>query len=220
MGVLRVSDLVELLPAIVALTLLSVSPGLDTLLTVRNAARGGVADGVVTSFGICSGLFVHAVLSALGISVLLMQSSVLFGALKMAGAAYLVWLGWGSLRQAVRGRGQQAAADSVQAVMQQKVSFWRCGREGLLSNLLNPKTIIFYMAFLPQFIDPAGAVLPQALLLAAIHFVIAMSWQSLLAVLTCRVRGWVRLPVLRRLCHGVTGLVMVALGVRLALAKI
>ncbi|UTW13379.1 LysE family translocator [Marinobacterium rhizophilum] len=210
----------ELFPAVLALTLLSISPGLDTLLTVRNAARGGVTDGVVTSFGICSGLFVHALLSALGISVLLMQSAMLFGALKLVGAAYLIWLGWGSLRQALRGRGQQRAADSVQAVARFRVSHWRCVREGLLSNLLNPKTIIFYMAFLPQFIDPAGAVLPQALLLAGLHFVIAMSWQSLLAVLTCRMRAWVRLPVLRTLCHAVTGLVMVALGVRLALARI
>ncbi len=213
-------DLIELFPAILALTLLSISPGLDTLLTVRNTARGGVTDGVVTSFGICSGLFVHALLSALGISVLLMQSAVLFGALKLAGAGYLVWLGWGSLRQALRGRVQQAAADSVQAVAMRRVSHWRCAREGLFSNLLNPKTVIFYMAFLPQFIDPVHAVLPQALLLAGMHFVIAMSWQSLLAVLTCRVRGWVRLPALRALCHGVTGLVMVALGVRLALSKI
>ncbi|WP_020680258.1 LysE family translocator [Marinobacterium rhizophilum] len=214
------SDLIELFPAILALTLLSVSPGLDTLLTVRNSARGGVAAGVVTSFGICSGLFVHAVLSALGISVLLMQSAVLFGALKFAGAGYLVWLGWGSLRQALRGRAQQASADAVQAVAKRQVSYARCAREGLLSNVLNPKTIIFYMAFLPQFIDPAGAVLAQALLLATLHFVIAMSWQSLLAVLTCRVQGWVRMPALRVLCHGVTGLVMVVLGVRLALAKL
>jgi RhtB (resistance to homoserine/threonine) family protein len=212
-------ELLELLPAVIALMLLSVSPGLDTLLTVRNAARGGVADGVVTSFGICCGLFVHALLSALGISLLLMQSAMLFGALKLAGAAYLVWLGWGSLRQVSHSRAQQAAAAPLHSVARVRVSRWRCAREGLLSNLLNPKTIIFYMAFLPQFIDPAGHVLTQALLLAALHFVIAMSWQSLLALLTCRVQGWVQLPALRAICHALTGLVLVALGVRLALTR-
>ncbi len=214
------SEPLGLLPAVIALTLLSVSPGLDTLLTVRNAARGGVTDGVVTSFGICSGLFVHAVLSALGISVLLMQSAWLFGGLKLAGAAYLIWLGWGSLRQVARSRAQASQLAPMHEVARASVSHWRSGCEGLLSNLLNPKTIIFYMAFLPQFIDPSGAVLSQALWLAAMHFVIAMSWQSLLAVLTCRAQGWMRQPALRAFCHGLTGLVMVGLGVRLALAKL
>ncbi|MFC6673707.1 LysE family translocator [Marinobacterium aestuariivivens] len=206
------------MPALVALTLLSVSPGIDTLLTVRNAARGGVTDGVVTSFGICCGLFAHAVLSALGISVILLQSAWLFEGLKLAGAAYLIWLGWGSLRRIRHSRSDPGRA--VRAVAPARVSRWRCWREGLLSNLLNPKTIIFYMAFLPQFVDPAHPVLWQALGLAALHFAIAMTWQSLLALLTCRVQGWVRLPGLRACCHGITGLVMIALGVRLAMAKL
>lgn len=211
-------ELSALLPALVALTLLSVSPGVDTLLTVRNAARSGVAGGIVTSFGICCGLFAHAVLSALGISVILLQSAWLFEGLKLAGAGYLIWLGWGSLRQVRHSRNGQTAA--VAQVAPVRVSWWRCWREGLLSNLLNPKTIIFYMAFLPQFVDPAGPVLAQSLWLATLHFVIAMSWQSLLALLTCRVQGWVRMPRLRALCHGVTGLVMIALGARLATARL
>lgn len=210
----------DLVPAIVALTLLSLSPGVDTLLTVRNAARGGVADGVLTSFGICSGLFVHALLSALGISALVLQSAWLFQGLKLAGALYLIWLGWGSLRQVARGRSQQRGIDAIATTAPAQVSPWRCLREGLLSNVLNPKTIVFYMAFLPQFIDPARPVLAQALLLAALHFAIAMSWQSLLAALTGRMRGWARQAVLRSCCHGVTGLVMMGLGVRLALSKL
>lgn len=208
----------DLWPAIIALTLLSVSPGVDSLLTVRNAARSGLTGGIVTSFGICCGLFAHALLSSLGISVILLQSAWLFEGLKLAGAAYLIWLGWGSLRQIRRSRNDPTAA--IVQVPSEASSWWRCWLEGLLSNLLNPKTIIFYMAFLPQFVDPAGNVLSQSLWLAALHFLIAMSWQSLLALLTCRVQGWVRMPGLRALCHGVTGLVMIGLGVRLATARL
>lgn len=207
-----------LLPALIALTLLSLSPGIDTLLTVRNAARSGLAGGIITSLGICCGLFAHALLSALGISVILLQSAWLFEALKLAGAAYLIWLGWCSLRQIRCGGGDHTGV--LAQTPPGASSLWRCWREGLLSNLLNPKTIIFYMAFLPQFVDPAGNVLAQSLWLAALHFLIAMSWQSLLALLTCRVTSLLRMPRLRAVCHGVTGLVMIALGVRLALSRL
>ncbi|GGO85860.1 threonine transporter RhtB [Marinobacterium nitratireducens] len=212
------AELSTWLPAILALTLLSLSPGVDTLLTVRNAARSGVAGGVITSFGICCGLFAHALLSSLGISVVVLQSAWLFEGLRLAGAGYLIWLGWGSLRQVRNSRNGQLAA--VAETRPAQISGWRCWREGLLSNLLNPKTIIFYMAFLPQFVDPEGNVLLQSLVLAAVHFVIAMTWQSLLAILTCRVQGWVRMPRLRALCHGMTGLVMIGLGLRLAMARL
>lgn len=80
-------------PFLVAITLLSISPGVDTLLVIRNTARGGVRDGVLTSLAICCGLFVHAAVSALGISLILLQSAWAFQLLKLAGAAYLVWLG-------------------------------------------------------------------------------------------------------------------------------
>jgi len=213
-----VDPVTPLLPALVALTLLSLSPGVDSLLTVRNAARSGLTGGIITSFGICCGLFAHALLSALGISVILLQSAWLFEALKFAGAAYLIWLGWGSLRQ-IRRSGNDHA-ETLAQLPREASSWWRCWLEGLLSNLLNPKTIIFYMAFLPQFVNPAGNVLAQSLWLAALHFLIAMCWQSLLALLTCRVKGWLRMPRLRAVCHGVTGLVMIALGIRLALARL
>ncbi|HAZ88866.1 MAG TPA: threonine transporter RhtB, partial [Marinobacter adhaerens] len=82
---------------LVAITLLTITPGVDTLLVMRNTGRGGLRDGCVTSVGICSGLFIHATLSALGISLLLVETAWAFSALKWAGACYLVWLGIGSL---------------------------------------------------------------------------------------------------------------------------
>src|SRR6266480_1425345 len=83
--------------------LLTVTPGADTFLVLRNVLRGGRTAGVVTTLGICCGLFVHATLSALGLSIVLMQSANAYLALKWAGALYLMWLGLGSIRDAIRG---------------------------------------------------------------------------------------------------------------------
>src|SRR5699024_7440726 len=125
--------------------------GVDTLLIIRNTTRGGVRDGAMTSVGICLGLFVHATVSALGIAWILLQSSEAFAVLKFAGAGYLVWLGLASLRTARVGRGLPVAA-AKEGVADSDA--WRSLREGLLCNVLNPKTVVFYMAFLPQFIAP------------------------------------------------------------------
>ena len=92
----------QVLAFTLAAAALTIAPGADTMLVIRNVLRGGRRDGMVTTFGICSGLFVHATLSALGVSMLLMHSATAFHLLKLAGACYLVWLGLQSLRRAVR----------------------------------------------------------------------------------------------------------------------
>ena len=172
------------IPAVMLLTL---TPGVDTLMVIRNTLRGGRRDGLLTSFAICCGLFVHALISAAGISLVLMQSAWLFGLLKLVGAAYLIWLGLSSLRSALIG-GRLVAAEPLGCAdhAHTMVSL----REGFLSNVLNPKAVAFYMAFLPQFIQPHDPVLMKSLFLAGIHFVLANLWQLLLVLLVVRVRGW------------------------------
>ena len=154
---------------LIAITLLTISPGVDTLLVMRNTAGGGWKDGLVTSLGICSGLFVHAAVSAVGISVILLQSAWAFNALKFAGALYLIWLGIQSIRNL-----KALPMDQVRGVGVRTTSWIRSIREGLLSNVLNPKTIVFYMAFLPQFISPTQSPMVQSLFMAGIHFVIGL----------------------------------------------
>lgn len=208
---------------LVAISLLTVTPGVDTLLVMRNAGRGGLKsglqDGCMTSLGICSGLFIHATLSALGISVLLVETAWAFTALKWAGACYLIWLGLNSLRQAMkRTPGKTADPEVVGTGLasMKPVSAGVAFREGLLSNVLNPKTALFYMALLPQFIDPAGNAFQQSLLLASVHFVLAMGWQCGLAVLVVKSR---RLGVgqgVKRTLNALTGGFFVAIGAKLA----
>ena len=199
-----------------AAAILTVTPGQDTLLVVRNVLRGGSADGVTTTLGVCSGLFMHATLSAVGMSFVLTQSATTFHAVKVAGAAYLVWLGVRSLANAVRGRHE--VTDSTPMTVSDAVSAGRCFLEGLLSNALNPKTAMFYLAFLPQFINPTDPALMKSLLLAGIHFGEALVWLVVVSVAVGRMRP-VFTSTARRWLDGVCGVLFVGLGVRLALER-
>jgi RhtB (resistance to homoserine/threonine) family protein len=202
----------DLLPFTIAAVLLTLSPGPDTMLVLRNTLRGGRPDGIRTTLGVCAGLLVHATLSAVGLSVILVRSATLFNAVKLVGAAYLVWLGVGALRD---GLGNvQRAARSVQG---DSASRRRPFREGLLTNVLNPKVAVFYLAFLPQFIGPGDPVLARSLVLAAIHNASGLVWLALLAAGTSRARGFITRESVRRWLDGICGAVLVALGVKLAL---
>jgi threonine/homoserine/homoserine lactone efflux protein len=198
---------------IVAITLLTITPGIDTVLVIKNTSRSGGRDGVVTSLGICLGLFVHATFSAVGISAILLQSAELFLAMKWIGAAYLIWLGIGGLKAAFKGHKGLAIDDSVV----RSSSLRRSLKEGFLSNMLNPKTAIFYLAFLPQFIDPQYSPLLQAMTMAAIHFVIAMIWQCGLAAAVSSAKRLFANPIALKSMEGITGSVLIFLGSKLLL---
>lgn len=200
-----------------AAAVLTVTPGQDTMLVVRNVLRGGRSDGVVTTFGICTGLFMHATLSALGVSVILMHSATAFALVKYAGACYLVWLGVRSLASAVRGAHHPGAP--VSRVASDAVSPGRCFLEGLLSNVLNPKTAVFYLAFLPQFIGPADPVLQNSFLLAGIHYTEGILWLVAVSMAVDQTRRLFLKSAVRRWLDGVCGTVFVGFGVRLALER-
>ncbi len=195
--------------------ILTLTPGADTLLVIRNVLGGDVRTGIVTTAGICSGLFFHAVLSALGVSLILMASATLYGLLKIAGALYLGWLGLQSLRSAVKPDPEQ----KISASSARPRSMRRCFVEGVMSNVLNPKTAVFYLAFLPQFIHPADPVLFKSLFLAGIHFTMAFLWLCLVALLLDRYRQVLLSSVLHRWLEGVCGALLLGLGVRLMLER-
>lgn len=196
---------------LIAITILTLTPGLDTALVIRNTTRAGSQHGFLTSFGICCGLFVHATFSAIGISAILLQSAEWFMALKMVGAAYLIWLGICSIR-AVFGSHGNTMTDAEKTG---DVSSLIALREGFLSNVLNPKTAVFYLAFLPQFIDPQGSALAQSMLMATIHFVIAMVWQGGLVVMVNKAKQLLKSESFLKIIEGATGLVLIGLGVKL-----
>jgi threonine/homoserine/homoserine lactone efflux protein len=168
---------------------LTIAPGANDMLVMRNVLRGGRRDGIITAFGICAGLFVHATLSACGVSLLLMYSATAFHLVKLAGAGYLVWLGLQSLRSAVR---TPSLPDCLEAVEPTRRSApQHCFLEGVLSNVLNPNAVVFYLAFLPQFIGPTEPVLTKSLLLASIHYVEAILWLVSLSILLDYLRRFI-----------------------------
>jgi len=195
---------------------LTITPGADTMLVIRNTIRGGRRDGVTTALGIISGVFVHAVLSALGLSIILARSAAVFHAVKLAGALYLVWLGIQSLR-AARRAGSKATAPGPASGGPAPAR--RSFLEGFLTNILNPKVAVFYLAFLPQFISAGDNVLARSLLMALIHNVMGIIWLSVVAALVSRSKRLVERPAVRRWLDATSGTILVALGIRLALER-
>jgi len=210
-------ELQTVITCLIAVTILTLTPGVDTMLVIRNSARGGWYDGASSSLGICLGLFVHAAISALGISIILLQTAWAFNLIRFAGAAYLFWLGLCSWRQVFSPK--PPAATSLDTPERMQYRFTRSLREGLLSNILNPKTAIFYMAFLPQFIDPAQPPLGQSLIVAGLHFLVAMLYQCSLAGMVDKAHLWLRRPGVKRVFDSLTGSILMVIGLRLAVLK-
>jgi threonine/homoserine/homoserine lactone efflux protein len=199
--------------------LLTITPGADTMLVIRNVMARGQHAGLLTTLGACSGLFIHATLSALGLSLILVSSATAFDTGKMIGAGYLVWLGVQSLRRAFREppRGMTEIRDPGSPGRGPR----RCPSftEGLLSNVLNPKVAVFYLALLPQFVSPSDWVFGRAMLLAGIHWVEGVLWLSAVTLLLGRLRWWIGQPRVQRRLEAATGVVLIAFGVRLAMER-
>src|ERR1700690_1173216 len=142
---------------------LTLAPGPDMALVLRNALRGGRPAVLPTAAGICTGCLVWGATSSLGVAALLAASAQLYSALKLAGAAYLVILGVVALRAALRANDPHLEAAPLAG------SRRGAYRQGLLTNLLNPKVGVFYATFLPQFIGPGQPVFATSMMLAGIH---------------------------------------------------
>jgi RhtB (resistance to homoserine/threonine) family protein len=191
--------------------IVTLTPGADTMLVVRSAIVRGRRAGLLTVLGIGCGLFIHATLSALGLSVVLVRSARAFEAVKLAGALYLVFLGLQALWSAKRGLPVQERRTPVGA--------HRAFAEGLLTNVLNPKVAIFYLAFLPQFVGPGDPILAKSILLASIHFAQSIVWLSLVTVFVARLRSVLAQPRVQLSLESVSGIVFIAFGVKLAMSR-
>ena len=204
---------------VVVATLLAVTPGADTLLVVRNVLTRGRLAALATVAGIAGGCVVHAVLSAVGVSLILVRSAEAFAVLRWCGAAYLIVLGVQSARRWWRGDDGAPASSDPRAAAVRPARRLRSFVEGLLTNVLNPKVGIFYLAFLPQFVGPGDPVLERSLLLAALHIGIGVVWLSVLTLGVGRIRPLVESRLWRARLEGVSGAVLIGLGVRLAAAR-
>lgn len=201
---------VDLLPFLAVSALVVLLPGVDMAVVTQQVLTHGRRAGLLAVVGIVTGSAVQAAAATLGLSALLAASAPAFATLKILGAAYLVWLGARTLWQARRGA--LPAPTDPDASARAGRSF----RAGLLTNLLNPKIVVFYVAFLPQFVEPGAGAMGRTAVLAAVFLAVATAWLLLFTVLLGRLRPVLARAAVRRRIEQVTGVVLVGLGVRLA----
>jgi threonine/homoserine/homoserine lactone efflux protein len=207
----------QLLAFVGLAALLTVTPGADMALVARQVLAGGRPAALGTTLGITAGLVVHALASALGLSIVLQQSATAFEVVRLAGAAYLALLGGQACRDALRAGGAPSGS-APRPVSRRGWAVAGAVAPGFLTNLLNPKVALFYLAVLPQFV-PAGAdMLAWSLGLAAIHIAMGLAWLSAYALLLDRLASAVRSRA-TRVVQALTGLALLGLGVRLALER-
>jgi threonine/homoserine/homoserine lactone efflux protein len=200
-----------LLPFLVASVLVTVIPGADMALVTRQVLVGGPALAQKTIFGNLTGLLVHGVALAAGLSALLVASATAYTVVKLAGAAYLVYLGV----QALLASRRPPAGAPPAAVAAPRRAFLA----GLVSTVLNPKPALFFLTFLPQFVNRDAAVLPQTLTLAGIHVIVGLIWLSAYARLVHRARGLLTAPRVKAWLERTTGAVLIAFGLRVAVER-
>ncbi|HUF02358.1 MAG TPA: LysE family translocator [Gaiellaceae bacterium] len=193
--------------------LIVVVPGPDMALVLRNGVSRGRRAAVATALGINAGLLVWALAAAFGIAAVLHASGMAFTALKLAGAAYLIWLGVHALRDAWRG----AAGDTARSRSQprQMSPF----RQGLLSNLFNPKIALVYTTLVPQFVDRGGSEIAQTFVLAGFFIAMGLVWLTGYALLVAQAGALLQRPSVRRAVNAIAGTMLTALGVRLAFER-
>ncbi|PYR71125.1 MAG: threonine transporter RhtB [Acidobacteria bacterium] len=204
----------QLLAFLVVAGLLTITPGADMALVMRHALAGGTRPAFFASLGICLGTLIWGALSALGVAVLFARSAFAFAVLKYVGGAYLVYLGARALREAIRGH-STARTITATATRARTTAF----AQGLATNLTNPKVAVFYVTFLPQFVAPDRNVLTQSVFLAFMHVVMGLIWLPLYARFIDRMAAVLLTDRVRRRIEAVTGAVLMALGIRLALAR-
>jgi threonine/homoserine/homoserine lactone efflux protein len=193
---------------------LVITPGQDTFFILGRSLAGGRAAGIAAALGITAGSVIHTLLAALGLSALLATSPYAFMAVKFAGAAYLVYIGVRALMSRASGLPGEESGKSAGG-------HWAAFRSGVVTNLLNPKVGLFFLALMPQFIDASSSNKVLAFMLLGLTFVtLGVAWCVVLAIAAASLRGWfLRRPSMATVMNRVAGAMFVALGIRLAMTR-
>jgi RhtB (resistance to homoserine/threonine) family protein len=195
--------------------LAAMSPGPDFVIVLRSVLSGGRRADMACGAGIASGVLVWAVVTSVGIAGLLAASAVAFTVVKLAGAAYLVLLGVQSLLAARRGGYEQAKEPEAEKTRR---SAFVAYRQGLLTNLFNPKVAVFFLALWPQFL-PHDATVVDTSILTAVAAVTTLVWFTVLSNVVTALRRFLTASKVRRTIDAVMGTLLVGIGVRIAVSQ-
>lgn len=198
---------------LVVAAVLIVTPGPDTALTIRNALIGGRRGGILTGAGVATGQVIWALATCLGIGAVLQAYQPAYVALKLAGAAYLIYLGAHSLMRAIRDHGR---IDPALATPSRRAGGSRAYRQGVLSNLGNPKMAVFFVSLLPQFVPSSTDSFFALLVLGLTFSAMTLAWLTAYSFVVGKAGDVFRRTRVRRGLDGLTGVVLIALGLRVA----
>lgn len=189
-------------------------PGTDTVLVTKNTLTRGRVAGHLTTFGIATGLTVWTVAAVLGLTTIIVQSLTIFELIKYLGGAYLLYLG---VKSFITKKTMSFEANSDET--EQSRNHKSCYLQGAMSNILNPKTLVFYMTFLPQFINVHQNIMRQLIVLAMILIICALMWFFVLVYILNYVRAWFMKPSSQKILQKITGVVLIALAAKLVFEK-
>lgn len=192
--------------------MMSMLPGADTVLIMKNTLSYGSKAGRFTILGVATGLTFWTVVAVLGLSVVIAQSVVLFNTIKYVGATYLIYLGVRVFfsKNMISLEMIETAKENAKFAHYYRESYW----QGAITNILNPKTILVYITFMPQFINLSGHVNEQLVLLGLILTVIAVSWFLILVYLIDFLKKWLTKSKFQKIFQKFTGILLVGFGVK------
>ncbi|MFF1287628.1 LysE family translocator [Bacillus thuringiensis] len=194
---------------------LIILPGPDTAMATKNTLVAGKVGGVKTVFGTCIALLIHTLAAIIGLSALIVKSALLFSIFKYVGALYLIYIGIKALL-AVRNK---EGIDTNDISLNNENKHTSCFRQGFLTNLLNPKIAVFFLTFLPQFLNPNHNTFIQLLVMGLTYLVLTAIWFAFYIFLIDKISAFMKKPKTQRYIQGLTGIALIGFGVKLAFEK-
>jgi len=195
--------------------LLIILPGPDTAIATKNTLTVGRIGGLKTALGTCCALLIHTSAAVFGLSAIIVKSAFLFSVFKYVGAIYLVYLGIKTL-WALRKKEVAASVETNTAKQYENKS---CFKQGFLTNLLNPKVAVFFLTFLPQFVDAGSDTFVPFLIMGFTYTLLTAIWFFLYVYLLNQISTFMKKPKAQNMIEGITGAILIGFGIKLALEK-
>ncbi len=194
---------------------LIILPGPDTAIATKNTVTVGRNGGLKTALGTCCALLIHTSAAVLGLSAIIVKSALLFSVFKYVGAVYLLYLGVKTLWSLKK----KEEAASVEMNTKSQFANTSCFKQGFLTNLLNPKVAVFFLTFLPQFVDSGSNTFLPFLLMGITYTVLTAVWFLLYVYLINQISAFMKKPKTQNIIEGITGTILIGFGIKLALEK-
>ena len=218
-------SLAEIYSYVSIVVLLVMIPGPNTVLVMQSVGVNGRRAGFFNVFGIVTAVYVNAMISVLGLSLIIMQSTTIYNVMKMLGAVYIAYLGLVSLVEAYKlSRKESPAAVEDNGRLEpdatltdnRGIAFYS---QGLLTGILNPKSALFFLAFFPQFMHQDGNIFTQSLILTLLYSLVSVTWYSLLVIFIGKFRHFFGCYQTKKRLKAITGTVLIGMGIKIAIQK-